>query len=97
MYNFSYCEFFWSVLCFLKHPFLPVKKKISYWEVLKNPFLRWTGLKLKPFVIYLNVYFWERCCIAIDFISNLKLIYKFIDANQKILKEKEEKSQLLFV
>lgn len=54
-------------------------------------------VKTKTFVIYLNVYFWERCCIAIDFISNLKLIYRFIDENQKILKEKEEKSQLLFV
>lgn len=50
--------------------------------------------RLKTFVIYLNVYFWERCYIDNDFISNLKLIYKFIDANQKILKEK---SQLLSV
>lgn len=54
-------------------------------------------VKTKTFVIYLNVYFRERCCISIDFISNLKLIYRFIDENQKILKEKEEKSQLLFV
>lgn len=35
--------------------------------------------------------------ITNDVISNLKLIYKFIDTNQKILKEREEKSQLLFV
>lgn len=41
--------------------------------------------------------FWERCYIANDFINNLKLIYKFIDANQKILKDREEKSPLLFV
>lgn len=54
-------------------------------------------VKTKTFVIYLNVYFRETCCISIDFISNLKLIYRFIDENQKILKEKEEKSQLLFV
>lgn len=29
--------------------------------------------------------------ITNDVISNLKLIYKFIDTNQKILKEREEK------
>lgn len=47
--------------------------------------------RVKTFCNILNVYFWERCYIANDFISNLKLIYKFIDANQKILKEREEK------
>lgn len=35
--------------------------------------------------------------ITNDVIINLKLIYKFIDTNQKILKEREEKRQLLFV
>lgn len=47
----------------------------------------------KTSVIYLNVYFWERCYIANDFINNLKLIYKFIDAHQKIFKRERERKE----
>lgn len=54
---------------------------------------------VKIFVIYLNVYFWERYYIANDFINNLKLTYKFIRWKPKdfffLKRERKEKKAFI--
>lgn len=54
---------------------------------------------VKIFVIYLNVYFWERYYIANDFINNLKLTYKFIRCKPKdfffLKRERKEKKAFI--
>lgn len=91
----NYFEQFFALKTNKKKPLSILKMKISSSEVLKDSVLRWTGLK--PFVIYLNVYFWERCYLANDLINNFKLTYKFMDTYQKILKERERSNHPLFV
>lgn len=54
---------------------------------------------VKIFVIYLNVYFWERYYIANDFINNLKLTYKFIRCKPKdffFFKEREKREKSFY-
>lgn len=51
----NYFEQFFALKTNKKKPLSILKMKISSSEVLKDSVLRWTGLK--PFVIYLNVYF----------------------------------------
>lgn len=69
------------------------KNRNCYGKVLKDVLDGW----VKIFVIYLNVYFWERDYITNDFINNLKLTYKFISFKPKKIFLKRERRKIYFL